>query len=241
MISQLTTVKVGQAMHIGYHVYVMEFETYFFFYFDWNFQTLTFRQHAARSMNACVSIYMLVLLSIDRYVAIVLSIKRNRIYEWARNIRKSIFKLNMLCMLTWFLAIMTSYPVTSRVKVAEDGTNMCGTDWGTKFYREKNLSCRYKLNPLDLVDFDLKMNESECRNFLANDAQLAQDISHYLAVETMNECACTKSLDQRKFTVIYFVATYAIPLTTITFCYMNIVYVLRQSTTRNMNKTTKKD
>ena len=200
---------------------------------DSSHRTACLWQHAARSMNACVSMYMLVLLSIDRYVAIVLSIKRNRIYEWARNIRKSIFKLNMLCMLTWILAIVTSYPVTSRVQIAKDGTNICGIYWGTKF---ENTSCKYKINPLDLVDF--KMNESECQNFLANDGQ---EMIHYISVERMNDCACSKTLDQRKFTVIYFVATYAIPLTTITFCYMNIVFVLRQSTTRNMNRTTKKD
>ena len=57
-------------------------------------KTACFWEHAARSMNACVSIYMLVLLSIDRYVAIVMSIKRNRVYEWARNIRKSIGKFS---------------------------------------------------------------------------------------------------------------------------------------------------
>ena len=79
-------------------------------------KTACFWEHAARSMNACVSIYMLVLLSIDRYVAIVLSIKRNRVYEWARNVRKSVGKLNFLCIMIWFIAILITLPGRISVK-----------------------------------------------------------------------------------------------------------------------------
>ena len=75
---------------------------------DSQHKTACFWEHAARSMNACVSIYMLVLLSIDRYVAIVMSIKRNRVYEWARNIRKSIGKFRGVLTLLLSLYVTTN-------------------------------------------------------------------------------------------------------------------------------------
>ena len=83
---------------------------------------------------------------------IVLSIKRNRVYEWARRVRKSIMKLNFICIFVWILAIVVTLPVTSRIKIAEDGTNMCGTYWGNWF---TNTSCKYQIDPSELENFTM--------------------------------------------------------------------------------------
>jgi len=45
-----------------------------------------------------VSVYMLALLSIDRYVAIVLSTKRTKFFNTLRKIRKSVCAINLVSM-----------------------------------------------------------------------------------------------------------------------------------------------
>ena len=52
--------------------------------------SLCYWKEITRPLNISVSIYMLTLLSIDRYIAIVMSTKRTKFYNWARKFRKSV-------------------------------------------------------------------------------------------------------------------------------------------------------
>ena len=56
--------------------------------------SLCYWKEITRPLNISVSIYMLTLLSIDRYIAIVMSTKRTKFYNWARKFRKSVVRLN---------------------------------------------------------------------------------------------------------------------------------------------------
>ena len=96
----------------------------------------------------------------------------------------SLPKLNILCILTWFLAILITLPVSSRVKIASDDTNMCGTDWG---FTNTNKSCKAVVNQNDLGNF--KMTRQECEEFIESDGQ---EMLNIITMERLNECACPK-------------------------------------------------
>ena len=123
--------------------------------------------------------------------------------------------------------------MTQRVKIADDGTHMCGVDWG---FLNFNKSCKAEVDAFRLKKF--KLSESECDAFVrANSTEIQFKITE----ERLNECACAKTKEHQNYQRVFFIATYALPLSIITFCYLNIVYVLRQSTARVMNNGTKKD
>ena len=61
-------------------------------------------------INMLVSIFMLTLLSIDRYVAILSSTNRSKWLSTARKFRSSTTKMGLLCLSVWFASALLVMP-----------------------------------------------------------------------------------------------------------------------------------
>ena len=121
--------------------------------------SLCYWKEITRPLNSSVSIYMLTLLSIDRYIAIVMSTKRTKFYNWARKFRKSVVRLNAVslndleidikyfkvCLLVWIAGIFISVPLIRNIDFDPD-FNACGVKWKGNEIKQRPL-CHIELLP----------------------------------------------------------------------------------------------
>jgi len=223
-------------------IFVMSYLHHFFRMYFSSFLPASFMKsicywmETSRVLNMCVSVYMLALLSIDRYVAIVLSTKRSKFFNTLRKLRKSVCAINLICLLMWALGLALTFPITTRI---EYKNGMCGSSWvteGDEAWTDQSTSCKYYPTNEEISEFT--QTYEFCRDFFKKSYT---EISLSLTNEKLDKCACSKGEEYQKYLIIRFVFTYLIPLAIITFCYMNIVCVLRKTTTTSVQKSYKKD
>ena len=109
-----------------------------------------------------VSIFMLTLLSVDRYVAIISSTNRSKWLISARKFRSSTKKMGMLCLSMWILSTLIVLPAAIRAGMWSKG-KACGMEW-YKDQEEIADSCTPQIDTNRSSTFNMTLDE--CKNLL---------------------------------------------------------------------------